>query len=206
MRFYKANRLFKILLPNSVWRIPLSKKIYLTFDDGPTPEVTPWVLDQLSNYGIKATFFCVGANVEKYPELYQRVLDEGHSVGNHTFSHKSAWQYSFKFWFDDFERAERLIESRLVRPPYGKITPWHVAKLRRRGYEVIMWSLITYDFDEASDPEVAMRYLRKVRRNNIIVMHDQPKADKNLKVILPKLLDLYPADRFEPIPMELRKG
>lgn len=199
MRFYKANRFFKILLPNCVWRIPLSDKIYLTFDDGPTPEVTPWVLDTLAKHGIKATFFCVGANIEKYPGLYQRVLEEGHSVGNHTYSHKSAWEHGFKAWFEDFERAERLIDSRLIRPPYGKITPWHVTRLRRKGYEVIMWSLITYDFDPESDPEVALRYLKKVRRKNIIVLHDQPKAMKHMQYILPRLLDMYPAERFQPI-------
>ena len=200
MRFYKVNRLFKILLPNCVWRIPFSDKVYLTFDDGPTPEVTPWVLDQLASKGVKATFFCVGANVEKYPHLYERILAEGHSVGNHTYSHKSAWEHGFDKWFEDFERAEQLIHSRLIRPPYGKITPLHVMKLRRRGYEVIMWSLITYDFDQESDPVKALKYLRKLKRGQIVVMHDQPKAEKNLRVILPEILEMHDSKRFAAIP------
>lgn len=188
MRFYRSTRFFKILLPNCVWRIPLSKKLYLTFDDGPTPEVTPWVLDTLAEHGVKATFFCVGDNVERYPELYQRVLDEGHCVGNHTYSHISAWEHGFTTWFQDFEKAEKLIKSKLIRPPYGKISPWHVYKLRRRGYEVVMWSFITYDFDPSSDPAVAMKKMRRLRNGHIVVMHDQPKAKEHLKTILPGIL------------------
>lgn len=196
MRFYRSTRFFKVLLPNCVWRIPLSKKLYLTFDDGPTPEVTPWVLDELAAHGVKATFFCVGANVEKYPDLYQRVLDEGHTVGNHTYSHISAWEHGFDTWFKDFEKAEKLIESKLIRPPYGKISPWHVHKLRKRGYEVIMWSFITYDFDSTSDPKVALQKMKKLRNGHILVMHDQPKAKEHLKILLPWILKEYKEKGF----------
>ena len=158
--------------------------------------MTPWVLETLGEKGVKGTFFCVGENVERYPDLYTQVLAEGHAVGNHTHTHMSAWESRERTWFDDFDRAEQLIDSRLMRPPYGKIYPWHVHKLRKRGYEVIMWSFITYDFDPESKPEVALRKMQKLKGGHIVVMHDQPKAEKNLKVILPRLLDMFPAERF----------
>lgn len=199
MRFYFTNNFFKWLVPNCVWRIRKTDSYYLTFDDGPTPEVTPWVLDVLKKHNIKATFFCVGANVEKYPELYTRVLNEGHSVGNHTYSHKSAWEHGFTAWFKDFEKAEKLIDSKLIRPPYGKITPWHVARLIKKGYRVIMWTFITYDFDLTSNPMMAIHKMKRLRKGSIIVMHDQPKALVNLKVILPTMLETFKERNFTKI-------
>lgn len=199
MRFYFTNNFFKWLVPNCVWRIRKTDSYYLTFDDGPTPEVTPWVLDVLKKHNIKATFFCVGANVEKYPELYRRVLNEGHSVGNHTYSHKSAWENGFTDWFKDFEKAEKLIDSKLIRPPYGKITPWHVARLIKKGYRVIMWTFITYDFDLTSNPMMAIHKMKRLKKGSIIVMHDQPKALVNLKVILPTMLETFKERNFTKI-------
>lgn len=184
-------------MPNCDWRVKNTNHIYLTFDDGPTPEVTPWVLDLLKEKGIKATFFCVGANVEKHPKLYQRLLDEGHSVGNHTYSHKSAWQNLWRTWLADFRRAEPLIDSRLMRPPYGKIWPWQAARLRKLGYRIIMWTFITYDFDASSNPIVALHKMKKLKKGSIIVMHDQSKANANLKVILPALLNMFEDRSFD---------
>lgn len=197
MRFYFTNRYFKYLLPNCAWRLKKSEHLYLTFDDGPTPEVTPWVLDLLKEKNIKATFFCVGENVEKHPELYKRVLDEGHSVGNHTYSHKSAWQNLWSTWLADFKRAEPLIDSKLMRPPYGKLWPWQAARLRMMGYRIIMWTFITYDFDPTSNPIVALHKMKKLKNGSIIVMHDQPKAKANLKVILPEILEMFKDRSFE---------
>ncbi|MFY0672851.1 MAG: polysaccharide deacetylase family protein [Bacteroidia bacterium] len=197
MRFYFTNKYFKYLLPKCTWRLKSSDSLYLTFDDGPTPEVTPWVLDVLKENKVKATFFCVGANVEKYPKIYQRVLDEGHSVGNHTYSHKSAWQHLWSTWLIDFRKAEKVINSKIMRPPYGKIWPWQASRIRKLGYEIIMWTFITYDFDPTSDPSLALAKMKKLKKGSIIVMHDQPKAKNNLKVILPELFEIFKGRSFE---------
>ncbi len=196
MRFYRTNKFFKWLLPHCVWRVRKSDQLYLTFDDGPTPEVTPWVLDFLRSKNIKATFFCVGANVEKYPKLYNRLIDEGHSIGNHTYSHKSAWEHFWSTWWADFIKAETLIDSKLVRPPYGKIWPFQALKLIRRGYKVIMWTFITYDFDQTSDPKLALTKMKGLKNGSIIVLHDQPKAQKNLEFLLPKIVEMFNGRSF----------
>lgn len=170
----------------------MQKTVYLTFDDGPTPEVTPFVLEQLGAYGAKATFFCVGANVEKHPSLYESVLKAGHKVGNHTQTHLNAYTVSRKTWKADFEKAERVIDSTLVRPPYGSLT-WPLERyLTKKGYKVIMWSFITYDFDSKSNPQRAIELLKKRKGvGDIVVMHDQPKALKNIQIILPEVLRFY---------------
>ncbi|MBI1184089.1 polysaccharide deacetylase family protein [bacterium] len=191
MRFYHSNFLFKAIFPSCLWNGPQTDRYYLTFDDGPTPEVTPWVLDFLKEHGIKATFFCVGANVEKYPDLYKRIIAEGHRVGNHTYSHLSAWEHSTKNWLADFDKAAALIDSNLVRPPYGKMTPMLVKKLSRRGYRIVMWTFITYDFDIKADMHISLNYLKSVKPGSIIVMHDQPKAAQHIKMLLPALVALY---------------
>lgn len=198
MRLYSSNALFQVLFQNSVWKKNTSQKtVYLTFDDGPTPEVTPFVLEQLAAYDAKATFFCVGANVEKHARLYQNVLNAGHRVGNHTQTHLNAYSVSRKAWKADFEKAERVIESNLVRPPYGALT-WPLERyLTKKGYEVIMWSFITYDFDEKSDPERALRLLKKRKGfGDIVVMHDQPRAQKNIETLLPEALRFYKSEGF----------
>ncbi|MGB0432093.1 MAG: polysaccharide deacetylase family protein [Bacteroidia bacterium] len=197
MRFYFTNRYFKYLLPKCAWRLKKSEHLYLTFDDGPTPEVTPWVLDLLKEKNVKATFFCVGQNVQKHPELYQRVLSEGHAVGNHTYSHKSAWQNLWSTWLKDFKKAEPLIDSNLMRPPYGKLWPWQAARIRKMGYKIIMWTFITYDFDTTSNPIIALHKMKKLKNGSIIVMHDQPKAKANLKVILPEILKMFEGRSFD---------
>ena len=199
MRFYRSYRLFQVLFQKCLWHgNPSEKVVHLTFDDGPTPEVTPFVLSELAKYDAQATFFCVGENVERYPDIFQSVLKAGHSVGNHTYSHLSAWQHSNKSWRHDFEKAEALIDSRLMRPPYGKLT-WRLQRyLVKKKFKPVMWSFITYDFDKTSDPERAIRQLKSRKRNGeIVVMHDQPKATENIKVILPALLEIYSKNGFK---------
>lgn len=193
MRFYRSNLVFQFLFQKCVWkRKPNNKWVYLTFDDGPTPDATPYVLDLLEEYGAKASFFCVGENVEKHPELFSTVVKKGHLVGNHTYSHYSAWKVSQKRWLADFAKAEKLIDSNWMRPPYGLLT-WPLQhNLVKRGYHIAMWDFITYDFDPMALPQVAMAKLQNLRSiSPILVMHDQPKALPNLKVLLPMVLDHY---------------
>ena len=199
LRFYNSNRVFQFLFQRSVWRIPSPKKVvYFTFDDGPTPEVTPYVLDMLDKYKAKATFFNVGENVLKNPILHQDVLKRGHKVGNHTQHHHGAWRVDNNVWLDDVKEAQEYIKSNLFRPPYGELTWKLQRRLKKLGFKIIMWSFITYDWDENSDPYYSIELAKKLKGNgHIIVMHDQPKALKNLQIILPALLEYYAAKGFE---------
>ncbi|MCB0736561.1 MAG: polysaccharide deacetylase family protein [Bacteroidetes bacterium] len=198
MRLYRSSRFFQFLFQKSIWRINTSQKeVYLTFDDGPTPEVTPFVLEQLRLFNAKATFFCVGQNVEKHPEIYKSVLNDGHSVGNHTYSHNSVWKTNLKTWLKDVDTASALINSSLFRPPYGHLTWMSERKLRSKGLTPIMWNFITYDFDKTSDPILAIDlYFKTKKEGSIVVMHDQPKALPNIKVILPELLKRLSKEGF----------
>lgn len=174
------------LLPLAVWRIKTNeKKVYLTFDDGPVPEVTPWVLDLLKSQNIKATFFCVGENVGKYPRVYQRVLEEGHRVGNHTFNHRKGFKNKVNTYVGNVMKAETLIHSNLFRPPHGQLWPSLLRKLNLR-YKVIMWDVLSGDYDKGRSGEKCFSdVVRNVRCGSIIVFHDSIKARQNLQVALP---------------------
>ena len=135
-------------MPALTWKLPTTEPVlYLTFDDGPIPEVTPWVLDTLESYNARATFFCVGHNVEKHPDLFQRLLNEGHSVGNHTFSHLNGWETENIAYFNNIRHCAHLVKSPLFRPPYGRITPSQRQYLLRH-YQIVMWDVLSGDFDE----------------------------------------------------------
>ena len=133
--------------PGLTWHIPSTEKvIYLTFDDGPTPEITPWVLDLLKDYDAKATFFCIGRNVSEYPEIYNKILSEGHSVGNHTYDHVKGWKVSSKIYLENTLKASHIISSKLFRPPYGKISPIQIQSLKKEGFSIIMWTILSMDW------------------------------------------------------------
>ncbi|MDQ3073135.1 MAG: polysaccharide deacetylase family protein [Bacteroidota bacterium] len=179
------------MLPNTEWQIKTNEKtIYLTFDDGPTPEVTSWVSDKLEEYEAKATFFCVGDNVLKYPEIPQELKLRGHAIGNHTMHHLSALQTGWRSYMDDIIAAAPLTSTKLFRPPYGKLTPFHCIALKRMGYKTIMWSFLSYDFDpDINKEEVIDMMVTNVKPGSLIIFHDSIKAQKNLSYLLPATLD-----------------
>lgn len=183
---------FRIFSGSTVWTInSTEKKLFLSFDDGPVPELTPWVLDTLKEYGAKATFFCVGDNVKKYPELYKRIKEEGHGVGNHTFSHINGFRTSIRRYIRDVYRARRYIDSKLFRPPYGRMRVWARRFLSAR-YRIILWDILSMDYDRSLDPrQVVRNVIGNVKPGSIVVFHDNLKAKKNLEYVLPRILDYY---------------
>lgn len=173
------------------------RKIYLTFDDGPTPQVTEWTLDILKKENIKATFFCIGKNIENHPDIFQKVINDGHAIGNHTFNHHNGWKTKTKEYLENVEKCESTIQNngskkqktKLFRPPYGKITAKQSAKLRKAGYRIIMWDILTADFDTMISPEKCLKNaIQKVESGSIIVFHDSLKAKTNLEYVLPKAI------------------
>ncbi len=165
------------------------RKVYLTFDDGPVPEVTPQVLDILDKYSVKATFFCIGENVRKHAEIYQRILNEGHRTGNHTQHHLNAWKVNRDVYLDDIEKADYYIHSNLFRPPYGKITPAIINRIRNKR-KIILWDVISYDFDQSlSAVQVYKNVIDNVNPGSIIVLHDSIKAAPRMLDTLPQIIE-----------------
>lgn len=182
---------YRICFPQALWRIRQKGKkvVYLTFDDGPIPEVTPWVLEVLRERSIKATFFCVGDNVRKHPDVFRQVLDEGHKVGNHTFNHIQGIKVRTKTYVENTEKADELINSPYFRPPHGHLRLRQLLKLRKK-YKIIMWDLVTRDYSKRMTPEKTLDNVKRyVRDGSIIVFHDSLKAEKNLRYALPQALD-----------------
>ncbi|KGN75673.1 polysaccharide deacetylase [Porphyromonas macacae] len=179
---------YRALIPGGRWCIPAyrGKSVYLTFDDGPIPEVTPWVLDKLDELDVKATFFCVGDNVRKYPELFEEIKRRGHQVGNHTFHHIKGLEKSARSYIEDVEAANDLIHSRYFRPPHGHLLFSQVRELSKR-YELIMWDVITRDYNRKLSPERVLYHVKRYTRNgSIIVFHDSLKAEKNMREAMPQ--------------------
>lgn len=195
----KTNRLIKWLFPKYTWDIPNNaNKIYLTFDDGPTPEITEWVLKLLKEQDIKATFFCIGNNIEKYPDIFQKVLQEGHAIGNHTYNHLKGWKTAKEDYIENTKSCERIIKeytkdsdrrSKLFRPPYGKIKFSQAKILRQLGYKIVMWDVISVDYDKNISPKKCLKNVTKnTASGSVIVFHDSIKAFDNLKFALPEAI------------------
>jgi peptidoglycan/xylan/chitin deacetylase (PgdA/CDA1 family) len=165
-----------------------SAAVYLTFDDGPDPELTGWVLDTLKDYEAKATFFCVGDRVRQYPEVLKRIMEEGHAVGNHTMSHENGFTTDDKTYISSIQEAANVIPSKLFRPPYGRIKPSQAKVLRSNDFRIIMWSWLTYDFDHGHQVDKVLRQVNGIRAGDIIVLHDNPKCADRMKQILPAIL------------------
>ena len=176
----------RLMHVDSLWRIPSQPKcVYLTFDDGPTPQVTPWVLDVLAQFGVRATFFCVGDNVARYRNVFEQVKAAGHHVGNHTMNHISALAYEPRAYLANVEKANVLIQSQLFRPPHGWLR-WGQAELLQRKYRIVMWDLVTRDYSSRLSPDEVVNNVKKYTRNgSIITFHDQPKSWHNLEKALP---------------------
>ena len=185
-------RLLRPLWGKVVWRKDPSKKvIYLTFDDGPVPEVTPLVLDLLDEHNIKATFFCVGENVQKHPDTFAQVMSRGHKVGNHTFNHLKGFSVTDEEYYGNIDKVAELIDSKLFRPPYGRITGKQMKKLRDR-YTIIMWDVITHDYNKNLSPETIMRTIKRYSRNgSLVVFHDSIKAKENVLAVLPLAIEYW---------------
>lgn len=165
------------------------KNIYLTFDDGPIPEVTPWVLDILDKYGIKATFFCVGENVWRYPEIYQDILSRGHRTGNHTYNHLRGFFTRSKRYLENVEKAASYIQSDLFRPPHGELRSYQSFRLRKK-YRIIQWDVITRDYNPDLTGEQVLSIVKKYARNgSIIVFHDSLKSERNMRYAMPKAIE-----------------
>lgn len=194
----KTNWLIKTIFSNYVWRIPTREKIvYLTFDDGPTPEITDWVLNQLQQHQAKATFFCIGNNIEKYPSIFNRILANGHAIGNHTFNHVKGWKTSTITYLNEVDACDKIIrktainslESLLFRPPYGKIKPSQATLLRKKGFRIMMWDVLSEDYDTSVSKEKCLQnVLDNLEPGSLIVFHDSVKAFPNLEYCLPKTL------------------
>lgn len=173
-----------------------NKKLYLTFDDGPHEIITPQILQLLDAYNAKATFFCLGKNVERNPEIFAQILQKGHAVGNHTYSHLNGWKVKNKAYFDDINRCNAVFQSQLFRPPYGKISPWQIFKLSRT-YKIIMWSVLSYDFDQRLTADSIFKQLIKHTKDGaILVFHDSMKASQNCLSVLPRILAYYKGEGF----------
>jgi len=178
------------MFPGFIWSIPNeNNNIYLTFDDGPTETVTPWVLDLLKKHNVKATFFCLGKKVEMNPEIFERIKNEGHAVGNHSYSHLKGWETPTGQYIQDVDFANDLIGSKLFRPPYGRIKPAQ-SKLLRERYKIIMWDLLSMDYSRNTSRRRCANIVKNgMHSGAIIVFHDSKKAEKNLRYALPRVLE-----------------
>ena len=195
----------KILNENLIWEIPVSKKeIFVTFDDGPTTELTEWILDTLKKFNAKATFFCVGNNVKNHPELHQKILQDGHSIGNHTFDHLNGWKSTTKDYLRNVIQCSKYIESELFRPPYAKIKPMQIEGLKNK-FSIVQWSVMSYDYDNTISMETCLdNVINHSKRGSIVVFHDNLKAKENLFYTLPRFLEYFSKKRFhfEPLTKE----
>ncbi|MGG7037055.1 MAG: polysaccharide deacetylase family protein [Flavobacterium sp.] len=223
MNFWvKPNYLIKKLFPNYIWAIPNKEnKVFLTFDDGPAPEITEWVLEQLKSYNAKATFFCVGENVEKHPEIFKKIISEGHGIGNHTYNHLNGWKTTPEKYLTNIEKCAAICleHSRdtqspndfpstakenpeenltrnlkpetplLFRPPYGKLKPSQSKIVRKMGFKIVMWDILTRDYHPNVTPEECLQnVLKNVSSGSIVIFHDSLKSRKNLEYALPATL------------------
>jgi len=202
--FIKTPWWLKKMYPNRIWSIDTAEKsIYLTFDDGPHPVATTFVLDELKKYNAKATFFCIGKNVEKNPALYDRIIAEGHQTGNHTQNHLNGWKTADESYLSDVSLAARVIQSNLFRPPYGRIRSGQARKLDK--YKIVMWDVLSGDFDLTISKEACLQnVLRNTSSGSIVVFHDSEKALEKLRYSLPLVLEHFSQKeyKFLPIPIQ----
>lgn len=195
----KTPSVAKRLFPSYIWDIKTeANTLYLTFDDGPTPVVTEFVLETLALFQAKATFFCIGENVLKYPDIYQKILDQGHSVGNHTHNHLNAFNLDADVYMQNVKKASQVIYSKLFRPPYGKLKLPHGKQLKLEGYNIVMWDVLSFDWDASVSKETCLNnVISKAKKGSIIVFHDSLKAKRNMTYALPKVLAHFSNQGFK---------
>jgi peptidoglycan/xylan/chitin deacetylase (PgdA/CDA1 family) len=188
----------KWLYPSFTWQMPSTEKaLYLTFDDGPHPTITPAVLDLLADFNAKATFFCIGDRVKRYPDIMKRIVAEGHSIGNHTQHHVNGWKSSVSVYTEEVHQASTLIASKLFRPPYGRIKRKQAKLLENEGYKIIMWTILTADYDHSLNKEECVsRVTSHIDKGNIYLFHDSDKGEERMLYVLPILLKQATAKGF----------
>ncbi len=191
------NLVKRVLNENLIWEIPTKKKeVYLTFDDGPTKELTGWILNTLNQFNAKATFFCVGNNVRTYPEIYQDIIQNGHSIGNHTFDHLNGWKVRTKEYLRNVIKCSDYVDTFLFRPPYAKIKPLQIEGLKNR-FSIVLWSVMSYDYDQKISVDKCLdNVVNHSKRGSIIVFHDNVKAKENLMYTLPRFLEHLSKKRY----------
>lgn len=205
---HKSPRILKSFYSPFVWEIPTEEPvIYLTFDDGPIPDVTEWVMEQLDSYLAKATFFCIGDNVRKHPEVFAQLIAKGHSVGNHTFNHLKGWQTDDETYLENVRQCSEIlpVDTSLFRPPYGRIKLSQARPLLN-DYHVVMWDVLTGDFEKYLNPERCLeKTLKYTKAGSIVVLHDSLKAWRNMSYVLPRMLEHYSSlgYRFEALPQHI---
>ncbi len=198
----KTPSLAKKMFPNYIWDMPSDiKTLYLTFDDGPTPEITNWTLDILAQYNAKATFFCIGKNIKLYPDIFKNIINNNHGIGNHTYNHVKGWRTSTKNYLANIKQAQKIIDDQVInqskinylfRPPYGQIRPKQGKAINKLGYQVVMWNVLSFDWDKEITPENCLNnVLSNAQDGSIIVFHDSLKAKVNMTFALPKVLDHF---------------
>ena len=223
----KTPQLLKGIFPKYIWNMPIDQKvIYLTFDDGPTPEITNWTLDLLKSYNAKATFFCIGDNIKKHPQIFHDILKDGHAIGNHTFHHLKGWATHTDVYIGEVLKTQEIINfqaqnyksqspkfeknqnstlinplssiPKLFRPPYGKIRPKQGKQLLDLGYKIIMWDVLAFDWkDSLSEEQCAQNIISKAESGSIVVFHDSLKAEKRMKFALNKTLEHFSKEGYE---------
>ena len=184
--FVKIPKFIQIFFPSIIWTKENNKNnIWITFDDGPSPEATPFILDVLKKEKVKATFFLVGRNIEQYPILFKKIIADGHIIGNHSYSHKNGWNSNNSMYFNDIEKCNALIHgNKLFRPPYGKISPLQIRHLKKK-YQIILWDVLSWDFSLKINPKnIKKNILNNTEAGSILVLHNNQKSLKNLKPIL----------------------
>ena len=199
MYLVKTPLALKKMYPRLLWNHERDeKKLYLTFDDGPTPEITKWIIDTLASYNAKATFFCIGNNIEKYPEIFEQLLANDHAIGNHTNKHENGWKTNLETYMQSTHDAQKIIDNHikpqqlLFRPPYGRIKKQQIKALRQKGYTIIMWDVLSADFDTRTTPEASLsNVINNAQEGSIIVFHDSIKAKEKLQYVLPKVLEHF---------------
>ena len=200
--FIKTPQIVKSIFKNWIWDVSsVENTIYLTFDDGPTPKITDWTLEVLEEYQAQATFFCIGKNMVENPDIYQKIVAKGHAVGNHTQNHVNGWKTKTTAYLDELTICENHIDKqspvnmvhvKLFRPPYGKLSLIQARKIRMKGYKIIMWDVLSADFDKAITREKCLQNVLKNSGNgSIIVFHDSLKASGKLQFVLPKVLGFF---------------
>ena len=176
-------------MPDLVWEMDDPHSVFLTFDDGPTPGITEWILATLDKYDAKATFFVLGKNVEMYPDLFRRIVDAGHRVGNHTYSHQKGWGMSLERYVEDVDFGNSYIRSDLFRPPYARVTPSQMRAVAQR-YKIVMWDIISRDYNRQISPRACLRNVTKyLTGGSIVVFHDSEKSFRNMRYALPRTLE-----------------
>jgi peptidoglycan/xylan/chitin deacetylase (PgdA/CDA1 family) len=187
-----------LIIPSLTWKVKTKDKVlFFTFDDGPHPTITPWVLNELKQYNAKATFFCVGENVTAYPDTYRSVLEQGHATGNHTYNHLKGWTTANDLYYANIDKCAAVVQSKLFRPPYGRISLNQIKAVKQKGYQIVMWDVLTCDYEKTLDvPKAINDCIKAISEGSVIVLHDSEKAEAQLKTILPALLKHFSAKGF----------